>query len=231
MNLIKQIIAVLLLTSIILLSSCDYYGNYFIKNGRHPKDTYFPEGYTGGFGISHGDTDAAYYWVETYEECIAAIELLKSHGSGFYPKAIFSYEGELFDTKYCFSIGRKYSDKIEYGENPFDRWAKEVHISAYCFYNEVTIDELIYSYVSNYNGLYFQSRNIYKAYSENPDVLNEEDIYYQVKENRYCAYIEDYGLLYEINGYNNNQPSKEEADAISNSIVIIDEKGDIHRSK
>ncbi len=168
----KKTIAFLILISMLVLSSCDIYYRYSIKNGPHPKDTtYFPEGYTGGFGFEKGDFNSAYYWVETYDECIEAIEQLKSHGSTFVTSAIFSYEGELFDTKYCFSIGREQSDKINYGENPFDRWAEYVIITPYVFYDDVTIDELIYSYTSEYKCAYFHATTYFRdMYAKDPSI-------------------------------------------------------------
>lgn len=225
MNLIKKCLAILILASIFLLSSCDLYGQYFIKNGPHPKDTYFPEGYTGGFGISHGDTNAAYYWVETYEECVEAIELLKSHGSTIKMTALFSYEGELFDTKYCFDIGRKHSDPIEYGENPFDRWAEEVYITSYAFYDDVTIDELIYSYCSRYNVYIFSSNPEFnEIYAENPDVIYSEFItrFSEVTNACfiYCDRSQPY--LFKISYYKNGPIPKSGLDAILNSIVVVE---------
>lgn len=149
----------------LLLSSCDYHGS----------DNYFPEGYTGGFHIDRG-SGAAYYWVETYEECQAAIELLKSHGSRFGQTLIFTYEGELFDTKYCFSINRKRADKIKYGEDPFDRYADGVYVFSYAFYDDVTIDELIYSYVGWHNAYTVDIHYGYfpDAYANNPNILSEK---------------------------------------------------------
>ena len=57
----------------------------------------------------------------------------------------------LFDTKFCISINERSSKRIKYGENPFDRRAKVVSVHAYAFYEDVTIDELNYSYTSNYS--------------------------------------------------------------------------------
>ncbi len=225
MKFIKSGVAILILISMLVLSSCDIYYRYSIKNGPHPKDTYFPEGYTGGFGISHGDTDAAYYWVETYEECVEAIELLKSHGSTFITSSIFSYEGDLFDTKYCFDIGRKHSDPIEYGENPFDRWAEEVYITSYAFYDDVTIDELIYSYCSRYNVYIFSSNpELNEIYDENPDVIYSEFIIDSRPDFRsdWIYYDESQPYLFNISYYTDNPIPESGLDAILNSIVVVE---------
>ena len=157
---VKRLIAFVLMIctfgSTLLLSSCSPKGTPVeddndwaseIPNGSF--FNYFPEGYTGGFGIEPGNPSAC-YWVETYEECQAAIDLLKSHGSTFSETAIFTYEGYLFDTKYCFFIDRNKADYIPYGDNPFDRKAEEVKVVSYAFCEDVTIDELIYSYITLY---------------------------------------------------------------------------------
>ena len=159
--------------SVVVLSSC-------IPNGWYTEDNYFPEGYTCGFTISPGNTHDSYYWVETYEECLAAIELLKSHGSSFKESTIFTYEGDLFDTKYCFSIDRHRADKIDFGENPFDRRAEDVVVTSYAFYDEVTIDELVYSYVSRYQCYsLFGQKKFFDLYKNNPDILSSNLEYSQ----------------------------------------------------
>lgn len=117
-----------------------------------------PEGYTGGFGISYG-SNMEYYWVESYEECIEAIELLKSHDSTFSESIVFTYEGEFFDTKYCFKIDGHNSENIKYGENPFDRRALNVKIESYGFFEDVSIDELNFSYVSDYDVIHLSPNN------------------------------------------------------------------------
>ena len=122
-------------------------------DGNHKNQSLFPKGYTGGFPYAdQPGNEVEFWWVETYEECLAAIELLKSHGSTFEESAIFTYDGELFDTKYCFKISgtNKYTEDIEFGDNPFDRRAGDVEIKSYAFFDDVTIDEINYSDVSDY---------------------------------------------------------------------------------
>lgn len=141
---INVALSLFLLVSIMLLSSCGW-----IITGP---DRGFPDGYTGGLGITYGST-TEHYWVESYEEAMAAIELLKSHGSTFDETVIFSYEGELFDTKYCFSF-RDDRDFCKYGDNPFDRWAEDVLVTSYGFLEDVSIDTLMVSYISDYDVVY-----------------------------------------------------------------------------
>ena len=156
----RRIVA-LLVAALLLLTSCAViyreeiycYVTSLMKN----KD-YFPEGYTGGWK-TNPESYTEYYWVETYEECQAAIELLKSHGSTFYPTVIFTCEDDSFDVKYCFEMNRTKSESIHYGENPFNRRVYDVYITSVGFYDEVTIDELVYSSMQNYNALGFNSIN------------------------------------------------------------------------
>ena len=156
-HLIKFISVVLIFILIAFtLSSC---GLYFSTNMFK-----YPKGYTGGFGNRHPMSSVEYAWVETYEEVEEAIELLSSHGSNFCKTAFFNYEGDLFDTKYCFKfLGKK--DNIKYGENPFDRYAGEVYIYSYAFFEDVTIEELVFSRLIDYDVLYFNShKNFYNHY-------------------------------------------------------------------
>jgi hypothetical protein len=92
-----------------------------------------------------------YYWVETYEEAIAAIELLKSHGGTICESIVISNDSEQYDIKYCFTFNVTKADWIEFGENPFDRYAQDVKVASYVFADEVTIDELVYSDIFTYN--------------------------------------------------------------------------------
>ena len=126
---------------------------------------FYPEGYTCGFGLQPGST-LEYWWIETYDECINAIKLLESHGSTFSDHITFSYEGGLFDTKYCFILGGK-KDEISFGDNPFDRYAEGVIIQTYAFFEEVSIDEINYSYISNYEAYIYGIGTVYMNGYEN----------------------------------------------------------------
>lgn len=154
---ISLIISAVILVSTLLLSSC---GPVF------GKERIFPEGYTGGFGIDYGSR-VEFYWVETYEEAVQAMELLKSHGSTFAKTAIFSYEGDLFDTKYCFKIYGRKADYVKFGDNPYDRYAADVEVSSFGFFEDVTIDELVYSDINDYSFLYFSPTSDFtKTYAD-----------------------------------------------------------------
>ena len=138
---------------------------------RNPKyeqyRNFYPDGYTCGFPYSHSAyrSGIEIWWIETYDELIEAIDLLKSHGSQFRKTTFFTYEGELFDTKYCITIYNTgdYTDDIQFGDNPYDRKAC-VEIASYAFLEDVTIDEINYGDVRGY---YIYTIN--HKYSEKPD--------------------------------------------------------------
>jgi hypothetical protein len=148
----------------------------------HPRHELFPDGYTGGFHHQPG-ANIEYWWVETYEEVIEAIELLKSHGSTFSQEPEYqlrlTYEGDLFDAKYCFEItgvGSK-TEKIKWGDNPFDRHAENVRISSYAFFEDVTIDEINHSYIYDRHTRYkAYGFGIYSSSKEDSDNSLQEDI-------------------------------------------------------
>ena len=157
------------------------------------KNTDLPEGYTGGFTAQSDPREQyEYYWVETYAECIAAIDKLKSHGSTFDTGVLFSYEGDLFDTKYCFIFNRSKTEKIVFGvDDPFDRRAEGVEVYAYAFYDDVTIDQLIYSYLSDYT-VYGVGSNLdlNVLVEKYPNLLSKE-LVAEYSENKCSVYFND----------------------------------------
>ena len=178
----KRIISLCLLLTVfcsaLLLPSCD---NVLDEENSKPHSSshpLYPEGYTGGFGFDPGET-TEFWWVETYEECLEAIELLKSNGSTFKKDTVLTYDGDLFDCKYCFvitgvtGIGDS-TEKIEWGDNPFDRYAKDVYLWCYAFFDDVTIDELNYSTVGRYKGYRIDASSILSYLKDEITVDNIE---------------------------------------------------------
>lgn len=183
------ILCLVMIATTVLLSSCS---NLFAK-GEYD----FPEGYTGGFRrYSEFERQEVSYWVETYDELVAAMELLKSHGSTFAERAIFTYEGDLFDTKYSLTFRRKKSDKIKYGEDPFDRWAEDVVVLSWAFYDEVSIDELNYSYVQNYKcyGIY-ENDEFFEWYENHPNYKRSD----LTVGRDYDSYHDEFVRVYNLN--------------------------------
>ena len=166
----KFLCLLLALVTCFFLVACEEEEEEIAKCCKRKYDAYdfYPEGYTCGFPDSYDPSYFWYeiWWVETYDELIEAIELLKSHGSTFEKTSFFTYDEELFDTKFCITIPNDgdYTDDIKFGDNPFDRKASGVKIESYAFFEDVTIDELNYGNVLDYH--------IYRTdseYFEKPD--------------------------------------------------------------
>ena len=109
-------------------------------------------GHTGGF--TGEPLTYEYRWLETYDECVEAIDRMKVHGSTFYETMLVSYEGDLFDMKYCIKV--KDSDikevmhpyeifSFKFGARNFDWRAENVEIMCFAFFEDVTIDEILSS--------------------------------------------------------------------------------------
>lgn len=147
-------------------------------NGNHTRWDFYPEGYTAGFPYLVNQSNGSrleFWWVETYEECIAAIELLEENGSSFAKTAIFTYDGDLFDTKYLFKISHnnKHTEEISFGDNPFDRRAMDVEVASIAFFDEVTIDEINHGDLENYE--VYEVNSYLNNYSNKP-VIDDEHI-------------------------------------------------------
>ena len=213
-------IVLICVLSILTLSSCG-----ILISGASLRR---PKGYTGGFGFAPGST-TDYFWVETYEEAQAAIELLKSHGSTFYKSAIVNYEGDLFDTKYCFEFSGKSEAYWWNGESPFDRWAEQVQIRTYCFFEDVTIEEIEYSYVRNYDVLYFLPESDFYTMHETDNTIDPDSLTFDWVIEHSSAMVEVEGYTYfQIYRQKNNNHidlSDECVYAVLNSMVFI---GDLH---
>ena len=151
-RIVSLVLMACILCSMLAMVSCGYILSW-------PKIKY-PEGYTGGFSY-HLDAypQTEYHWVETYDEAMAAVELLESHGSTFVKSPIFSYDGDLFDTKYCFVIESNNAEFVQFGDDPFDRRAENVRVHCYGFFEDVTIDEIVYSFVKDYDKVYLSASN------------------------------------------------------------------------
>ena len=167
----KKLITIFVLASILLLSSCQYLPfladdakqpenqkETDIHVGNHPNNRdFYPEGYTGGlnFHSLYDGPVVEYYWVETYEELSDGIEALKENGSTFdtMSNIIPAIETDdlPFDVKYVFFISgdqcRKYGEQGDF----FDRKLENVTVLTYIFFDEVTIDELVFSNVIHYD--------------------------------------------------------------------------------
>jgi hypothetical protein len=60
-------------------------------------------------------------WLDTYEEVLEAIEVLRSRGNTVYSTFGFDYESELIDSRYLFMCEKENADPLEEGKDFFDR--------------------------------------------------------------------------------------------------------------
>lgn len=180
---VSILLVVLLLSSTLILSSCGWH-----PIAEYQVHHYYPEGYTAGFG-QHRIYDAPYpkfYWLETYDELVEAMKSLESHGSTFKKMAFSDYEGELFDVKYCITMGS--SETVAFGENPYDRKASRVFIQSYAFFEDVTLDELLYSNVSKYDTLLLH-------YCDDGKIDKFEPVPFENLTWEYMEYVEEYRIM------------------------------------
>ena len=151
---------------------------------------------------------------------MAAIELLKSHGSTFYPSVIFTCEDESFDVKYCFELDINLSENSKYGDNPFNRYVSTVNVMSVGFYDDVSVEELIYSNISEYNAFGFNSieEDVVQKYAEKPNFIDSLK-YEKSKEELYkIRDIETEQLICVLGGVEN----EESVSKIIESFKIID---------
>ena len=212
----KRIVSAILVicTLLLCLTSC---GPVF-------RSSIYPEGYIGGVGISYG-SGTQLYWVETYEEALECIELLKSHGSTILESLLYSYEGDLFDTKYLFRFcGKK--DAAKYGDNLCDRYAENVSVETYGFFEDVDIKDFEYTYISNFDVLYFEPNiDFYRAYNSDEDIDRELFTYESYNSTEIYSFVM-YGktAFAKIYREKNNEQTKldeECINAILDSLVFI----------
>lgn len=115
------------------------------------------------------------YVLDTYEEVLAAIELLESHGSTLKRTLGFNYESDLINSKYLFLCEKKNAEPIEEGKDFFDRKMDEGGFIWYGFYDDVTCDELVSSwYYKHYRKLEFSIRGNLNGIENGP--ILEPDI-------------------------------------------------------
>ena len=206
----KRVISIILLVSLALsLGSC--------------KKSIFPKGYTGGLGIPRG-SGKEIFWAETFDEVVVGAGLLKEHESTFLGGYIFNCDGEGFDVKYCFIFDHE-KDTITYGDSPYDRWAELVDIRAYGFFTDVTIDELVYSDIGDYEYVTIEFTEFY--YDEYSDEYIDP-IFFECRWDDdtmeyYGSYNED--KLFSIKYNSKNQPIPGDSTLLSvmQTLVYIGE--------
>ena len=175
-----------------------------------------------------------WWWVETYDECVDAVEQLKKHGSEFDTSAIFSCESENYDVKYCFKLNNTQLIKYGWG-NPFATRNQEVDVIAFLFFDDVKIDDLAYGSIRNYEFCYFKLSDNYIKTGMYTDIdvadLSYENVFLKGKVLDSMDFAYRYteqstnDTVFEMVGYehnNVNELSQDDINAILDSIVIID---------
>ena len=150
-------------------------------NGGHTHSKQYPDGYTAGDG---GDPCMfelyGFYWLETYDEVLEAIELLESHGSQIESRFGLTCDGEPYDIKWCFGFKWKYVDEFDEtktfyehlaeGMSFFDRRIDGGYFTCYILRKDVTIEELNYSYLSLYDSFCLKTEDA-SVEIEDPELL------------------------------------------------------------
>ena len=198
-----------------------------------------PEGYTGGVDPnleSHHSGEVK--WLETYDELLSAVALLKSHGTEFYGTRFerldlmfFNCEEYGIDIKFCISFERHSAEKLKEGQDFFDRTIPRVHIVSYVFFEDVSIEKLEYSMVHNYNSLVLdQNPSIYRKQIDPENInIRQEVIDPQVDSNYIQRYTFCHGedrilnLKYQFHAEKgqNSALTEEQLEILKESFTII----------
>ena len=235
---IKILISTMLCIAMLLsFASCNYINGIINpqsntnsgNNTTNKKDRIVPEGYTGGleYDLCFHEVYAV-YWLETYDEVLEAVELLKSHGSTIKRSIAFDCEGELLDVKFCFLYPRSKAQKLEEGKNFFDRKIDNGEFKWFAFFEDVTIDELLYSSVERYDVLdisYIINQAIYRDFVDISDT-DEITLDWYLSElglepdGSYCIRLN--GEIYVEVDYEETPLPPEYYQEFANSIVVIE---------
>lgn len=160
-KLIKIILNILVcLSFVISLTACDLLNVFGIRQGN---DDIVPNGYTGGVtNDKHYHYVYETVWLETYDELTNALTLLKSNSSEIPKTPIFNCEKYGIDVKYRISFSRDKSEKLQEGREYFDRRLERITVTWYAFFEELTVEELIYSRWNRYYSasVFFDSERI-----------------------------------------------------------------------
>ena len=205
--------------------------------GNYQPWNFYPEGYTAGdwYHMRQPGAEMEIWWLETYEELLDAIALLQSHGSTFKKMSFFAYDGDLFDTKYSVRI-RQYNstEKIKFGDDPFDRYAVGVEIETYAFFEDVTIDELNYGSIYNYH-VY----SINATYFDKTDNMDSMEYEYEWELDGVESWATNRCIIYlngerwfcitrqSINQEDNLRMPDECVDALLDSLKTINKEGEV----
>ena len=171
-------------------ASCDFIerkiDDFFEWASERSYENY--DGYTGGFGESSGWGPEAYRgikicWMETFEELETVVNGLITYGNDVEPALVPKYESEYVDYKYCIIVSTESvkmpKDDEKWYESKFNA---TITILCYGFFDNVTIDEIEYSDIGDYQRVKFETFN-YEKYDPSQSGTVECFGYYENSEN------------------------------------------------
>ena len=229
----KILISLLLIVSVALsIASCEAVGYILSRfdrtESRGPYDWYegcpVPKGYTGGLFVPYEFHELyEIKWLETYEELQDAITRLRAHGTEIHPIALFDCEEYGFDLKFCIVFKRP-KEQLSEGQGYFDRKLDGVEISTYVFFENITIEELVYKevitlqciHINNYkDSHFFANREITGSFSIEEVVEWSSLTYlYQVYSNG--------SALFPFYTYWDLHLTEEQIEILEKTLVVID---------
>ena len=159
----KTLVCLLICFSVLLsLVSCEIIStaNILIREFRILYGLYEDsDGYTGGFPMEpHFASSFAFNWFETYDELMEALNRTRAYGTKIPVTPYFDCEEEYgVDVKFCVLMPRKYEEDLKEGQDCFDQYIYSIGIHSFVFFDEVSIDELVYSDYSSYRYMYIKT--------------------------------------------------------------------------
>lgn len=161
----KTLVCLLICFSVLLsLVSCEIIStaNSLIREFRILYGLYEDsDGYTGGFHMEpHFVGDHYFFWFETYDELMEVLNRTRAYGTKIPVTPYFDCEEEYgVDVKFCVTIPSKYAEDLEEGKDCFDQYLNDysIDIHSFVFFDEVSIDELVYSDYSSYRYMYIKT--------------------------------------------------------------------------
>lgn len=141
-----------------------------------------PNGYTGGaYSSRRTHFRAAFIWFETVDELNAALDLTRAHGTEIPQTPYFDCEEYGIDIKFLVTFPRRLvcdgRDMRE--QTSMDQKINYLKITAHVFFEDVSIEELEYSYYNSYDGFSTEKNSSpeHQNYVEYPSENAEVTIY------------------------------------------------------
>ena len=157
-----------------------------------------PKGYTGGFNDNpRYHKNYEFKWLETYDELMDAVTTLYKNNNSIVSEdslslvPIFKCEEYGLDVKFCIKFSKFGVSEQKRGQDYFDRKIGRIDIACYVFFEDVSIEELVYSKTKDYKHIKAVQ---YSIEGEFDDPSGAEDIRIyraapdEAKEGEYVVY-------------------------------------------